>query len=283
MTKKLLSLLLSVLMILSAFGTVSAFAEDNETEILGPGVEENTLPEVAEGCNRYYFYMPEFWKNEYSVSAGIYWWEGTGAQSSWPGVKANKADAENVYYYDVPKDVDKIIWNNYMNLSFEEYEAFSYMNMQTCNINAASYATDDSDTYPNGLESFDGMIYVLSGIYASYDKMVWSGEWYYYYGNGEYGITPVRGDGSVYTDEIVPKEDYILPPYLGDADGNGVVNIKDATHLQKLIAGIDVEDVSVLVGDVDDSGEINIKDANVIQKCIAGIDTGFKVGEYVLY
>ena len=66
MTKKLMSLLLSIFIIMSFLGTSVVFANDNETEILGPGAEDKVLPEVAEGCNRYFFYMPKSWENEYS-------------------------------------------------------------------------------------------------------------------------------------------------------------------------------------------------------------------------
>ncbi len=250
-----------------------------------PKEEEFEYPPVAEGCNRYFFYMPEFWCNDYTDTAGIYWWEGTGAQSSYPGLKANKADAEGVYYYDVPKDVESIIWNNYMDLLMEQMESLKYLDLSTEIIYADSYDPDDTVTYPDGLESFNGMIYVVSGVKIDREYVslnVYSGEWYYYYGNGEYGITPNRGDGEIYSDAIIKKEDYLLPPYLGDADENEVVNIKDATHIQKFVAGMDVPEIFKPIGDVDGSGDITVKDATAIQKYLAGMDTGYKIGTYVL-
>ena len=288
MLKKLLSVILSVLIVVSVFSSFSAFATEDETEILGPGAEDKNLPEVAEGYNRYFFYMPEFWLNEYTDTAGIYWWKGTDACSAWPGYAANKADVVGVYYCDVPTDVTTIVWSNFFD-GGADTSAPNYKDaIQTRNIGTEYYDPGESESYPDGIESFDGMIYVISGIDMSIsdfsvDTLFWSGEWYYYYGNGEYGITPTRGDGEIYTDEVLVKDGFLLPPFAGDTDENGVVNIKDATHLQKLIAGMDVDDVWEPVGDVDDSGDINIKDATAIQKYLAGIETGCKIGKYVVY
>ena len=69
---------------------------------------------------------------------------------------------------------------------------------------------------------------------------------------------------------------------LGDADGNGTVNIKDATAIQKHVAGlITLADAGVKLADVDANTSVNIKDATAIQKHIAGMETGFAIGELV--
>ncbi len=65
----------------------------------------------------------------------------------------------------------------------------------------------------------------------------------------------------------------------GDVNCDSKVNIKDATAIQKHIAGlVTLADEGLAVADVDASGVVNIKDATVIQKHIAGIDTGFLLG-----
>ncbi len=69
---------------------------------------------------------------------------------------------------------------------------------------------------------------------------------------------------------------------LGDANEDGIVNIKDATAIQKHIASLEaLTDTGVLLADVDTSGDVNIKDATAIQKYIAGIETGYSIGELV--
>lgn len=73
-------------------------------------------------------------------------------------------------------------------------------------------------------------------------------------------------------DENAPLEsttDFIR----GDADMDGGVNIKDATYIQKAVAGLETMSlIECLAGDADTMGDINIKDATAIQKFIAGIE-----------
>ena len=79
-------------------------------------------------------------------------------------------------------------------------------------------------------------------------------------------------------DFTIPKESGLL----GDADGDGQVNIKDATAIQKHIAGLIIlTDEGYDVADVDSSDDVNIKDATAIQKHIAGIETGYPIGESI--
>ena len=62
----------------------------------------------------------------------------------------------------------------------------------------------------------------------------------------------------------------------GDANLDGVVNIKDATLIQKHIAGIaTIDEKAIDLADADASGSVNVKDATLIQKFVAGIVTEF--------
>lgn len=60
---------------------------------------------------------------------------------------------------------------------------------------------------------------------------------------------------------------------LGDVDMNDVINVKDATAIQKHLASIQEyqPDVIELLMDVDGDTNVNIKDATMIQKKIAGL------------
>ncbi len=87
-------------------------------------------------------------------------------------------------------------------------------------------------------------------------------------------------------DEATPDEDATIDEVvmLGDAYKDGVVNIKDATFIQKVIAGLEQfqSEFDSKAADVNYDGTINIKDATVIQKHIAGLDTGFEdIGKYI--
>ena len=200
MSKKILSIVLALVMVL-AMGVVAFSVSADLSE----------LPEQPEGTYRYYFYMPDQWLNDSTATtgntAGIYWWEGTDAHGSWPGIAANKADVPGVYYYDVPTDVTTVIWNNFFDGGSDVYAEYYADAIQTANIGTEYYDPGESDLYPDGTENFDGMIYVTD--FGNYDyndysgKMIFYGEWFYYYGNGEYGTAPVKGDSEVYTDSAL--------------------------------------------------------------------------------
>ncbi len=75
------------------------------------------------------------------------------------------------------------------------------------------------------------------------------------------------------TQEPTVKPDYVV----GDIDGNGKVEILDATWLQKHIANIvKLSDDSLIRGDVNFDSKYDILDATLIQKFIANIITEFK-------
>ena len=59
----------------------------------------------------------------------------------------------------------------------------------------------------------------------------------------------------------------------GDANGDGLVNIRDATIIQQHLVKLKniSEDESLLAADVDLSNEITIKDATAIQKHICNM------------
>ena len=58
----------------------------------------------------------------------------------------------------------------------------------------------------------------------------------------------------------------------GDADGNGEVDILDATHIQRWLVGLDGDDNAVMeaLGDADGDGSTSILDATTIQRFLAG-------------
>jgi len=66
---------------------------------------------------------------------------------------------------------------------------------------------------------------------------------------------------------------------LGDVNGDGKVNIKDATQIQKFAAKLlDLTEDEKLRADVNSDGKVNVKDATAIQKYVAKIETGYPVG-----
>ncbi len=67
---------------------------------------------------------------------------------------------------------------------------------------------------------------------------------------------------------------------LGDANEDGVVNVKDATLIQKHVASIvNLSSAAITLSDVNGDGTVNVKDATAIQKYVASIDTGYPIGK----
>jgi len=186
MSKKLMSVILVAVLVLS-MGTMAMAS-----------VSADELPEKPDGYNRYYFYMPESWLNDYATTAGIYWWEGTDACTSWPGYEAKPTSVEGVYYYDVCQDVTMIIWNNAIDGGTDPSAEIYTAAYQIKDLGCEYYDPDESVNYPNGTDSFDEMIYVVdeskTDVNGFSGKSTFAGEWFYYYGNGEYGFTPEKGD-----------------------------------------------------------------------------------------
>ena len=231
----------------------------------------NPAPELP--TNRYYFYMPNDWENQLSDNAGIYWWEGTNSCTTWPGYKATKTYIDGLYYYDVPKDVTTIIWNNYIDGGYNPESEIYKLAMKSTNIGTEYYEKGESELYAEGLASFDEMVYVIDYDKTDYNSFETNlvGEWYYYYGGGEYGPTPEKGD-TVYTARYFGRASSDNETLLGDVNLDGKVNIRDSTAIQKHLANIEtIEGLGKPAADYNGDGKITIKDVTAIQKKIANI------------
>lgn len=211
MSKKVISLLLAIMLTVSmvAVAAVSVSAEVDE--------EGRYVPSEGTETYRYYFYMPSDWKNEFASTAGIYWWDGSEAPSAWPGYLAQPAEVEGVYYCDVPANVTTIIWNNAFD-GGEDVNSLTYSkSCQTADIGSVCYDAGENDNYPDGTPNYDNMIYVVNPDYVNVNaggKTTCVGEWYYYYGNGEYGFQPTRDEavaasGLMNTEYQPPKTDVV--------------------------------------------------------------------------
>lgn len=221
---------------------------------------------------RYYFYMPEMWKNEYTSSPGVYWWEGCAANKTWPGYYMHETDYKNIYYIDVPEDVTAMVLNNGILAVHRGSSEFGYYIHQTDNIYTEYYDPDESPLYPDGIESFDGMILVVDTenvrSYPFVHSRVYDVEWYYYYGDGTCGTSPQKGE------DFTTLSDEIIPEILGDVNRDGKINIVDVTRIQKSLAMIaTLSYYQTTVADVNGDGVINIFDATEIQKYSVGFDS----------
>ncbi len=71
---------------------------------------------------------------------------------------------------------------------------------------------------------------------------------------------------------------------MGDANSDGVADIKDVTAIQCYLAGIrDLDSIGMMVADVDGDGEVNINDATAIQMYLACFDYTYPIDSIVTY
>ncbi len=79
-------------------------------------------------------------------------------------------------------------------------------------------------------------------------------------------------------------ENNVTSLLLGDANLDFMVNVKDATNIQKATAKLtELGDIAKSAADVDKNEDINIKDATAIQKWAANIDIPYLIGQLFEY
>lgn len=206
MTKKILSIVLAAVMLVSlctvaVFVTSAEEVDPNEVKLEdGREAVSAACAEAGIGTKRYYFYMPEDWFNDLTQTAGIYWWDSTGAPKAWPGYYAYPTAFEGIFYADVPEDATTIVWNNGVNGGTDETSEVFAKALQTKNIGSEYYDPGENDKYPDGvLEGFDGMIFVVdpNGEHETNPisvKVGYAGDWFYYYGDGTCGTMPEKNE-----------------------------------------------------------------------------------------
>lgn len=317
LTSLFLALTLVILMVALSVGNTSAAVDENGYYV----------PEEGESTNRYYFAMPNTWRNKYTDTAGVYFFPDVVIDGfvegkepiSWPGYKAYfdgyKSYAYSIYYVDCPTDIEFIVWNNYIKSGATDDTAMSDAEKQSDGVNTEFCSLYDYDIYDaewfaemeesyNGDKkalgsyadnffydeeygsgfsfNFDNMIYVVPQNADSENSSVtgietYKGNWYFFYGEDEYGTYPTREESE--------KNNtlYSLCPYaviddggIGDVDGNGVLDVSDATAIQKYLAGlIELTDRQRRVADVDKTGVVDIFDATAIKYLLVGRGIGY--------
>lgn len=234
--KRVLSTALAGLMVASV-ATVAVSANEGQKTLVTfqQAWEKHFEPLLGEiETAEYYFYMPDTWKNQYndyydgsdpnSYVAGVYWWEGPAIPkeypdntNEWPGyaVTDRDPDCANVYKAVVPADVPTIVWNNSVNGGMDNTLDIFTAALQSADAPVTGYdpGMDNYGFYPNGLSSMKGMIYVCNHDDILENpvshKETYRGEWFYYYGNGEYGYAPTKeeaGDNVYSNGEFPPTK-----------------------------------------------------------------------------
>ncbi|MBR1731439.1 MAG: Ig-like domain-containing protein [Ruminococcus sp.] len=189
----------------------------------------NSDPDIQVKTKTYRFYMPDSWFNDRndnydgvsldSCSAGIYWWttsynaddyKGENAQG-WPGFRILEQDPDDphIFICEVPEDAGTIIFNNTVDAGQTHTNPNYALNYQTVDISTiymepiddpyAFYETtaDGKPITEDNPMTFGGMIYVVNPVDTTVNEFsgatTTKGEWFYYYGEGKYGTTPMTG------------------------------------------------------------------------------------------
>lgn len=91
-----------------------------------------------------------------------------------------------------------------------------------------------------------------------------------------YTLTDIYGSVTDITDIVKHAESTVI---LGDTDGNGKVDINDATTLQRYLAEYEMtESFKIGAADTNEDGEITIVDVTFIQKWLAQLPSNEKIG-----
>lgn len=146
---------------------------------------------------RYYFAMPKEWKTFTNAKACAYWWDGTDKCTDWQHsyqMKSTPIEKDNgtkVYYVDVSADVRNIIFSNGIDVGTKSGDNVSLnwgKSYQTDNISLEGYASGESNVFPDGIDSFNNLVYVIdtngTSINEKNGSVIFSGEWYYLHTNG---------------------------------------------------------------------------------------------------
>ena len=168
-----------------------------------------------------YFQMPMDgdinWANEYNEIdgqnyAGVYWWQGAKNLDPWPGAKMTLVDAEQgIFSVNVPYESDvltTIIFNNAVDGGKDKTADVYTAAHQTANINCQGYDEGESDTMPEGTatDNFDGCIFIVNpdtlDVNQFSGKDTIDGDWYFYYGDGHYGMYAEDSDNFTTVEEM---------------------------------------------------------------------------------
>lgn len=177
---------------------------DNKTSAVTSNGGIYTGPSTGEKSRRYFFAMPKEWYTFGNATACAYWWDGTDTCVDWQhsyqmrSTPLTLEDGSNVYYIDLGETVATVIFNNGIDggakaAEGEEPSPNWGKNFQTDNINLEGYEAKENDLYPDGVESFANMIYVVDPSKVSVNEhsgaTTYGGEWYYLHADGKYDTT----------------------------------------------------------------------------------------------
>ena len=217
------------------------------------GASSGIYPTVP-GANTVVYSAQSSWSKAYVYA----WMNGTEENlGSWPGNQMTFAlkneYGENQFYTMIPASYDCYIINN-------------GSGSQTIDLSV----TESTGMYMSTMQSGKYTI----GTWSPNFEDLTTAEFYELIGK-----TPATKPSTEPTTAPTTAPVDPVTGLLGDADESGVVNVKDATAIQKKIADMAVLVYNEKLADADENGIVNIKDATAIQKFVAGMPTNENIGK----
>ena len=177
----------------------------------------NSNPDNQVKTKRLYFYLPDEWKsvsnssydgeNLDTCSPAIYWFIGPYScvenNIAWPGYLVTEKDsAQNIFYADVPEEINLVIFNDTLENGKRTEDIPS-----DCYYHKDGITNERYGFYPDGIENFDNMIFVIDN--GNENQKIGYGSWFYYYGDGTYGYYKTKDEAqsnnAVYSNGQFPK------------------------------------------------------------------------------
>lgn len=163
-----------------------------------------TGPSTGEPSRRYFLAMPKEWYTFNNATACAYWWGGTDKCVDWQhscqmrSTPLTLENGSNVYYIDLGETVGGVVFNNGIDGGAKAAEGEKPSpnwgkNFQTKDLSLEGYEANESDAYPDGVENFANMIYVVDPSKVDVNTLsgatTYGGEWYYLHADGKYDTT----------------------------------------------------------------------------------------------
>ena len=239
-----------------------------------------------------------------SCCAGLYLWSCSYNSSdykgdnsnAWPGFRILERDPNcpNIYVCEVPEDAGQIIFNNTVDAGMEYTNRDYGYNCQIDNM-ATEYADTEDDRYgfhktvrelnPETGENedyeisedhpltMDGMILVPNQLDVTINefskKMAFRSEWFYYYGNGKYGLEKTLAEAEE-ADGVYQNGDFPSSLQISDAHVYNYLN-NDPTYTVYCSANPD--ELKVESGD---SSLVSVSPVSAVTADDKGISTLYK-------
>ena len=144
-------------------------------------------------------------------------------------------------------------------------------------LNTGSWICDHS-TLRTGTYNAATGVFTQATSDTTYDISTFKGEY-------DYAIDWFNTRAAWLSAQFYADYDPSLSPkdaLLGDTDLSGVVNVKDATLIQKHLADLEtLEPLGMECADVNADTVVNVRDVTAIQKFLAGIENIYPIGEKI--